>query len=893
MNQVIARQTVNSTCCYCGVGCGVKATIDNDQLVTVEGDIEHPANAGRLCVKGANLHTTQKAADRLLEPKIHGQATSWNSALSYTAERFRRIIQEHGPDSVAFYLSGQLLTEDYYVANKLIKGFIGTANVDTNSRLCMASAVVAHKRAFGGDIVPGCYDDLELADLIFIVGSNMAYAHPIVFQRIQQAKRDRPEMKIVVLDPRRTATCESADVHVPLKPGTDGYFFNGLLAYLAQHDALDNAFIDDCCEGFAEALSAAEEQVGSLQEVSHQCGLDVQLMEQVYEWFAHTQKAVTVFSQGINQSSSGVDKGNAIINCHLASGKIGKPGAAPFSITGQPNAMGGREVGGLANQLAAHMSYADPDDIQRVAKFWQAPNMAQTEGLKAVDMFKAMDEGKIKAVWIMATNPVVSMPNADAVKRALQKCDLVVVSECVENTDTAKLADVLLPATTWGEKNGTVTNSERFISLQKGFLPAPGKAKNDWQIICEFADKMGFAGAFDYQHPVEIFREHAALSALANNGKRGFDISALTALSEQQYQNLQPVQWPVNADYPNGRKRFFDDGIFFTESRRARFVSLTARLPASACSPDQVILNTGRIRDQWHTMSRTGVAAKLWAHIDEPFIDVHPTDVARFGLHHGGLAVLRNRGSRYVARVRTEPDQPVGSVFVPMHWNDRFASMGRVDALVDDVVDPICGQPEFKHCAVHIAPFGAAWHGVLMSSRAVVMKADYWARVTTSYGLKVRFAQCDPAVDWLTWLKGHFPEVEDWSWLSDSSGQSARIAGYRNNCLEVALFVRRGLVAPVLSSWLDGLLGTEIVQSDRLAVLAGAPAGGQEDTGKIICTCHEVGEKSIAKAVGHGCESVESLGKALGCGTGCGSCIPELQAIVRTCRQSQPALGEA
>ncbi|MBU2884712.1 nitrate reductase, partial [Gilvimarinus agarilyticus] len=693
-------QTVNTTCCYCGVGCGVSAEVKNNQVVSVAGNQSHPANLGRLCVKGSSLHETQASPDRLLTPMLHGKPSDWDSALGYAAQKFQAIIDEHGPDAVAFYLSGQLLTEDYYIANKLMKGFIGTANIDTNSRLCMASAVVAHKRAFGADTVPGCYEDLEQTDVLILVGSNTAFAHPVVYQRIVKAKELRPEMKIIVLDPRRTATCEIADIHLPLKPGSDAFFFNGLLQYLHQQGHTHHDYITAHCNGFEDALAVAAEQVPSTQAAADICQLPAADVEQVYRLFAEHDKVVTVFSQGVNQSSSGVDKGNALINCHLATGKIGKPGATPFSITGQPNAMGGREVGGLANQLAAHMGYDSAESVKRVEQFWQAPNMAQSEGLKAVDMFDAIAEGKIKAVWVMATNPAVTMPDAGKVRAALQQCDLVMVSDCIGNTDTAKLADVVLPASTWSEKNGTVTNSERCISLQKGFLAPPGEALHDWQIIARFAAKLGYGAAFNYRHPVEIFREHAALSALDNNpsaGRRGFNIAAMANISEQAYQSLAPIQWPVTDAAPTGTKRLFADGKFFTPDQRARFIPVSARLPVQAPAPDQVIMNTGRIRDQWHTMSRTGTAAKLLGHVDEPYIDIHPADIERFGLVAGDLAVLKNRGSVFYGRVKPADTQRPGEVFVPMHWNGKYASASCADALVNPFVDPICGQPEFKH----------------------------------------------------------------------------------------------------------------------------------------------------------------------------------------------------
>lgn len=880
-DNLLAKQSVTTTCCYCGVGCGVVAEIENNRVIAVTGDDQHPANYGRLCIKGSSLHQTQHSPDRLLRPRINGEDAEWDPAIQHVATRFKQIIDEHGPDSVAFYLSGQLLTEDYYIANKIIKGFIGTANVDTNSRLCMASAVVAHKRAFGGDVVPGCYEDLELADVLILVGSNTAYAHPVVYQRIVKAKEQRPNLQVIVLDPRRTATCEIADLHLPLRPGSDAYFFNGLLAYLAANGYINEEFVTAHCEGFEQALAAAEADVGSTAAVAQTCDVSDSLVQAVYQLFAGNSRVVTVFSQGINQSSSGVDKGNAIINCHLATGKIGREGASPFSITGQPNAMGGREVGGLANQLAAHMGFGKQEDIDRVAKFWQAPNMAQNEGLKAVDMFKAIDAGKIKAVWVMATNPVVSMPDADAVREALRKCDLVVVSECVADTDTAKMADVLLPATTWSEKNGTVTNSERCISLQRGFLQPPGKALDDWQIMTRFAHAMGWQDAFPYSHPVDIFREHARLSALDNDQLRGFNIGALQEISVHDYQNLKPIQWPVTAQAPAGTKRLFGDGQFFTPTKKATLVAVRSRLPQLAPRVDQVIMNTGRIRDQWHSMSRTGTSAKLMGHIDEPYIDVHPDDIIQFQLEQGKLAQLKNRGAVFYGRVKANAGQRRGEVFVPMHWNDKYAASSRADALVNDIVDPICGQPEFKHSPVTIWPYRQAWNGFLICISDIAPKTEYWAKITLSSGYKYRVADRQLPVDWRTWLTDQFDHIDEWAELRDSDLQFYRAVGYSQGVAAVMFSAATDHKTAKEVRWLEEQLGRSVDGATRFALLAGSPGAGAEDEGDIVCSCFHVGDKTIAKAIAAGCDSTETLGAKLKCGTNCGSCIPELKAMLR------------
>ena len=604
---------VKTSCPYCGVGCGVIADRDAAGAVTVRGDPLHPANFGRLCAKGSALAETIGLEGRLLAPVVNGQETSWDTALDHVAEGFGRIVREHGPDSVAFYVSGQILTEDYYVINKLAKGFIGTANIDTNSRLCMASSVAGHKRAFGSDTVPGCYEDLETADLLVLVGSNAAWCHPILYQRMVAAKASNPACRIVVIDPRRTATCDGADLHLPLRSGSDSVLFNGLLAHLASRNAIDSAFVDGSTTGAEAALrQVAGQTVAQTAEI---CGLTEGAVALFFDWFAKTERVVTLYSQGVNQSSSGVDKVNAIINCHLLTGRIGRPGMGPFSLTGQPNAMGGREVGGLANQLAAHMEIENPQHRDMVQRFWQSPVIADKQGLKAVDMFDAIADRRIKAVWIMSTNPLVSLPDANRVRRALDACELVVVSDCMRHTDTTRHAHVLLPALTWGEKDGTVTNSERRISRQRRFLPAPGAARADWQTVCDVAQRMGFSG-FDYPNAAAIFREHARLSSFENEGTRDFDLSALNTLDDRAYDALTPIQWPVTREYPTGTPRMFETAKFFTADRKARFVPVTPRAAVNATSRDYpLVLNTGRIRDQWHTMTRTGKSPRLLAHM--------------------------------------------------------------------------------------------------------------------------------------------------------------------------------------------------------------------------------------------------------------------------------------
>ncbi|MGB2408888.1 MAG: molybdopterin-dependent oxidoreductase, partial [Paracoccaceae bacterium] len=587
------RSATCSTCPYCGVGCGVLLRPDDQGKLDVEGDPNHPANHGRLCSKGAALGETVGTEHRLLAPRVDGQDTSWDVATQLVADRFSKTIAEHGPDSVAFYVSGQLLTEDYYIANKLMKGYIGSANIDTNSRLCMASSVVGHKRAFGTDTVPGTYEDIDMADLVVLVGSNLAWCHPVLYQRLLAARKARGT-KIVVIDPRHTASCSDADMHLAIQPGSDVALFNRLLVTLFENQKLDETFISHT-NRFDEALLMAQ------NDTIAPIGVPEAEIEDFCDLWARTNKVVTIYSQGVNQSTSGSDKVNAILNCHLATGRIGTPGCGPFSVTGQPNAMGGREVGGLANMLACHLDLENADHRAAVAGFWGVPKVPDKPGLKAVDMFRAVSEGKIKALWIIHTNPAVTMPEADAVRDAIANCPFVVVSDITAQTDTARLADVLLPATAWAEKNGTVTNSERLISRQRAVLPAPGQSRPDWVILADVARRMGFEKAFQYANEAEIFREHAALSALAGKLGRDFDISGLADISDQDYAEFTPQRWPITPARQGGR--FFAEGQFFHPDGKAQILPVKWQPPAAQTTPRFPFrLNTGRLRDQWHTM---------------------------------------------------------------------------------------------------------------------------------------------------------------------------------------------------------------------------------------------------------------------------------------------------
>ncbi|KEA64534.1 Assimilatory nitrate reductase large subunit [Marinobacterium lacunae] len=868
-----------TTCPYCGVGCGVKAQVQDQSIIAVSGDREHPANAGRLCVKGSALHETTSASNRLLSPRVAGVEVSWDTALDNVAERLQAIIDRDGPGAVAMYLSGQLLTEDYYVANKLMKGFIGSSHVDTNSRLCMSSTVAGYKRAFGGDLMPCSYDDIDHAELMILVGSNAAWNHPILYQRMVAAKRANPALRVVVLDPRRTATSDLADLQLSLKPGSDAQIFNLLLVELARRGQLNEAYISAHTEGFEAALSAAQESAPDIASVALDCDVSEQDLSSLVDWFCNTEKTLTFFSQGINQSSSGTDKVNAIINCHLATGRLGKPGMGPFSLTGQPNAMGGREVGGLANQLAAHMDFSSAASIERVERFWQAPNMARAEGYKAVDLFDAIERGEIKAVWIMATNPVVSLPDANRVRKALERCELVIVSECMSRTDTLDLAHIALPATTWGEKNGTVTNSERRISRQRGLISAPGEARHDWWAICEVAKRLGYTQAFDYRAPVEIFREHAALSGFENAGSRGFDISAMSTIGAQEYDHLKPIQWPITADAPQGTERLFSDGRFFTPSQRARFLTITPRQPAQQTDADYPLrLNTGRIRDQWHTMTRTGRAARLLQHRPEPFIEIHPQDAERFQLKDGALAELFNDLGHYRAPVVITTHQRPGELFIPMHWSRQFSGDAISGSLIASETDPVSGQPESKQGRAGLRAVDTRWRARLLVRQALELPVTYWTRVPLEHCTSYRLADTHTVDNWDNWCHRYLGEAPSMR-LHDGHDGRYRACGLRDGKLNWLLLVERDDALPDLD-WLDQQFAASTLDTDQRRQLLAATAPGNQPCGAVVCSCFQVREPEIRAAVLAGANSAERLGAQLKCGTNCGSCIPELKALI-------------
>ncbi|MDM0059569.1 molybdopterin oxidoreductase family protein, partial [Variovorax fucosicus] len=733
-----------STCPYCGVGCGVIIESDGAQITGVRGDPDHPANFGRLCTKGSTLHLTATAEvtlqTRLLQPMRRAergaapQAVGWADALDSAADKFAQVIRDHGRDAVGFYVSGQLLTEDYYVFNKLAKGLIATNNIDTNSRLCMSSAVAGYKKTLGADAPPACYDDFNHAQCLFIVGSNTAWAHPILFRRIEDARRANPAMKIVVVDPRRTDTCEIADLHLAIQPGTDVMLFHGMLHLMLWEGWTRPDYIAAHTSGF-EALKATVREC-TPERVAQVCGIDQAALLEAARLFATSAATLSLYCQGLNQSSSGTAKNAALINLHLACAQIGRPGAGPFSLTGQPNAMGGREVGGLANLLSAHRDLGNAGHRAEVAALWglgEGQEVPAAPGKTAVEMFEAAADGQIRALWISCTNPAQSMPDQAAVRRALERCEFVVVQEAFATTATCAYADLLLPATTWGEKTGTVTNSERRISRVRPAVAAPGQTRHDWSAVVDFAQRLEarlprraattlFPYALDAEAGAEaIWNEH-------RESTRGRDLD-ITGLSWATLDAHGPQQWPCPGDPAdpadpasggngNGKARLYEDGVFPTADGRARFVDTPykpvaeqreARYPFS--------LNTGRLRDQWHGMSRTGTLGRLFGHMAEPVVQMHGQDMARRQLKDGDLVHLTSRRGSIVLPAQASPEVGLAQAFVAMHWGEEHLSgrsstgerLAGINALTSPAFCPDSKQPELKHAAVKILKAELPW----------------------------------------------------------------------------------------------------------------------------------------------------------------------------------------
>ncbi len=918
VTEVVAETKV--TCCYCGVGCGVIVQSDGTQVIGVRGDPDHPANFGRLCTKGSTLHLTARPAlqqqARALHPELRvarnldREPTTWDTAIDFIAKKFVESIAAHGPDSVGFYISGQLLTEDYYVFNKLAKGLIGTNNIDTNSRLCMSSAVAGYKQTLGADAPPACYEDIELADCVFIVGSNMAYAHPILYRRLEAARKANPAMKMIVADPRRTDTARDADLFLAILPGTDVALFNGMLHICLWEDLIDPTWIDAHTEGFSELKKTVRDYTPKF--VADICGINEQDLITAARWFGESKAALSLYCQGLNQSSAGTAKNAALINLHLATHQIGKPGAGPFSLTGQPNAMGGREVGGMATLLSAHRDIGNAEHRAEVARLWGIDDVPAKPGKSAVEMFEALRNGDIKIIWIVCTNPAQSMPEQKMIREALKNAELVIVQEAYKTTATCDYADVLLPATTWSEKEGTVTNSERRITRFKPVLKKPAETLNDWEIAVRFAHRLEqllerAETLFPYATVESVWNEH-------RESTRGRDLD-ITGLSYEILEKQGPQQWPFAEGMQSGRKRLYEDGIFPTASGRAKFVN-TVYVPVAekvdARFPFH--LTTGRLRDQWHGMSRTGTVAQLFSHAAEPAVVMSQIDMDRRLLKNGDLAHVTSKRGSQILPVTAGDDMRASQAFIGMHWGEEYVS-GRgthgdgtfgVNALTSPAYDPISKQPELKHAAVKILKAELPWHYVvfgwvdedkllkLQSDLRPVMRRFAFASCTL-FGRDKVGALFRAADDYAA-EKNVIEEIE-----SRFGIEGAQVLRYddrkRGNSRHI--LVEDGKLKAVSLSgdtsaehWLKQYLEGEqsVASLGRLLLRpSDTPPQNFRARGRIVCNCFNVAETEIAdvlmtQSATAGDITAEAalagLQQKLKCGTNCGSCVPELKKII-------------
>lgn len=903
---------VKTTCCYCGTGCGIIATTDGQAITAVRGDPEHPANRGRLCTKGSTLHLTMQPAlqqqVRLLAPSLRERrdeshrTVTWGEAADTVARRIADTVRRHGPDSIGLYVSGQLLTEDYYVFNKLAKGLLGTNNIDTNSRLCMSSAVAGYKQTLGADAPPACYEDIDHADLIFIAGSNTAYAHPVLYRRIEEARKNKPDLKLVVVDPRRTDTARDADLHLAILPGTDVALFNGMLHLCLWEDLVDLDFIAAHTEGFAELKRTVRDYTPAF--VAQTCGIREEDLITAARWFGKAKAALSLYCQGLNQSTQGTAKNAALINLHLATRQIGKPGAGPFSLTGQPNAMGGREVGGLANLLSAHRDLNNPEHRAEVARLWGVDDVPSTPGKTAIEMFEAVRNGDIKVLWIACTNPAQSLPDQTLVREALQKAELVILQEAYATTATAAYADVLLPATSWGEKEGTVTNSERRITRVNAVIPKPGAARHDWEIVVDVARRIEIllgrgTRLFPYQSAEQVWNEHRETT-------RGRDLD-ITGLSYALLQEQGPQQWPFPEGAAEGRQRLYQDGLFPTASGRARFAN-TAYQPVAdkidARFPYR--LNTGRLRDQWHGMSRTGTVAQLFAHAPEPVLLMADDDLQRRLLNDGDLVRVTSRRGAQILPVRASSEMRSGQVYIPMHWGDEFVG-GRdafgVNGLTSPAFDPVSKQPELKHAAVSVKKAELPWRFVAfgwgsaeqvlqLRQRLAQRIGDFAFASVTLFGRErvgVLFrAAHEQAVD-VAQVEREFgldqAEVLRYDDARRSVSRRVRVADGKLAAVALAgdATAERWLRAYLEAGHPVSALGRQLLQPS-----AQAPQGFAE-RGRVVCNCFNTPESEIEAVLAQaGSADVESrvdlLKQQLKCGTNCGSCLPDLKRMAGVAR---------
>ena len=894
-----------STCCYCGVGCGVVIESGGDVITGVRGDAGHPANFGRLCSKGSTLHLSAGPVGRILFPSLSTRRGSpriragWDEALGHAADRFAAIIREHGPDAVAFYISGQLLTEDYYVFNKLAKGLLGTNNVDTNSRLCMSSAVAGYKATLGADAPPACYEDIDHASCLFISGSNTAWAHPILYRRIEDARARNPGLKTIVVDPRRTETAREADLHLSILPGTDVALYNAMLHVLLWEGLCDLGYIRAHTEGFDALKDIVREYTPAMVEGI--CGVPAADITAAARMFGQSRATLSLYCQGLNQSSNGTQNNAALINLHLATGQIGRPGAGPFSLTGQPNAMGGREVGGMANLLSAHRDLANPEHRAEVASLWGVKDVPAKPGKTAVELFEALASGEVKAVWIACTNPAQSMPDSTLVRKALANAELVVLQEAFADTDTEEFADIVLPAAAWGEKEGTVTNSERRITRVRAAVPPPGEARPDWQIARDFALLLGSklamtdtARLFNWNRVEDVFNEHRATTV-----GRDLDIGGLSyALLE----TLGPQQWPFPAGATEGRARLYTDGRFPTETGRAKFAKTVYRPTAEKTDPRHPLhLNTGRLRDQWHGMSRSGRVARLYNHAEEPLLEMNARDMELRGLADGDIVQATSRRGAAVLRVCASESMRSGQTFLAMHWGGRFMNSAGANALTLSAFDPVSRQPELKHAAIQVKKLDLPWQLVVMrhtdAMRSPGAAAELLSRVQPLLGefthatlglfgrespaVILRAAHATPAagelIDRIDALF-EFDPASSLSYLDARRGISKRMMIEEGKVTAVRL---TGETAA--REWLkDAMAQGSDAGAIRPWMLApvSAPPAGSAARGRILCNCLDVSVKEIADEVSRGLD-LAAIQEKLCCGTECGSCLPELKRMVR------------
>jgi len=691
----------STMCPYCGVGCGLLVQVRAGRVTKVRGDPAHPANLGDICAKAVHLPPILGTADRLLRPQIRVRRGAelehvpWELALRFTADRMREIITAHGSDAVAFYASGQLLTEEYYLGSKLARGFVGTNNFDTNSRLCMASAAAGYARSLGSDGPPASYQDIDLADCFLLLGTNTADCHPVTFKRIRRRKLQAPDdVTVMVVDPRWTETADIADLHLSLRPGSDIALLNAMLHVLWREGLLDTGFVAEHTTGW-EGLRAVIERYPP-ERGAALTGLSREVIVTAALRFGRARAALSLWSMGINQSHVGTDKNAAIINLHLATGQIGRPGAGPFSLTGQPNAMGGRETGGLAHLLPGYRLVSDAAARAAVERHWAIPagRLPSTPGRSALEIFDGLASGEVRAVWIICTNPAASMPDLDLVEKALRQAELVVVQDAYHPTETTRFADVLLPAAQWPEKDGVMTNSERRLTYLPKLVDPPGEALPDAVILTRFAHEMGWKEAFSCASTAEIFDEFASLTA-----GTGCDYSGVSHARLQ----AGPLQWPVPAPDHHGTARLYTDAVFPTPDGRARFLVVEHVEPLEA--PDAIfplVLTTGRVRDHWHTLTRTGKSPALASRTPEPILEVNLGDARRAGIQDGDFVEVTSRRGKVVAQCRVSAAIREGTCFLPFHWGRQAGFYKSANNLTLSGRDPVSHQPELKACAVRL-----------------------------------------------------------------------------------------------------------------------------------------------------------------------------------------------